>query len=206
MNGVFVKSVKSIVGVVLAASTVFLLTSCSSGDAAASVGNESISVSTVETSVKAILDERAGVDTKGMQLSTGAKLSQDVVRFHLVALLLQDVGEKYKAIPTEAQIATRRAAIVKQVGGEKALPQALVGAGIAAKDFNGYVKTMLISERLGQVAQAAGVDNTNGAAIQALVVGMADKKGVVVNPRYGTWDKVNANVIDKAPNTAVTKK
>jgi hypothetical protein len=206
MNGVFVKSVKSIVGVILAASTVFLLTSCSTGDSAASVGKESISVATVETSVKAILDERAGVDTKGMQLSTGAKLSQDVVRFHLVALLLKDVGEKYKAIPTEAQIATRRAAIVKQVGGEKALPQALVGAGIAAKDFNGYVKTMLISERLGQVAQAAGVDNTNGAAIQALVVGMADKKGVVVNPRYGTWDKVNANVIDKAPNTAVTKK
>jgi hypothetical protein len=65
---------------------------------------------------------------------------------------------------------------------------------------------MLISERLGQIAQAAGVDNTNGAAIQALVVGMATKKGVVVNPRYGTWDAENANVIDKAPNTAVTKK
>jgi hypothetical protein len=204
--GFFVKNVKSIAGVLLAGASVFLLTSCSAGDSAATVGKESISVSTVETSVKAILDERAGVDTKGMQLSTGAKLSQDVVRFHLVALLLKDVGEKYKAIPTDAQIATRRAAIVKQVGGEKALPQALVGAGIAAQDFDGYVKTMLISERLGQVAQAAGVDNTNGAAIQALVVGMADKKGVVVNPRYGKWDAVNANVIDKAPNTAVTKK
>jgi hypothetical protein len=204
--GFFVKNVKSIAGVLLAGASVFLLTSCSAGDSAATVGKESISVSTVETSVKAILDERAGVDTKGMQLSTGAKLSQDVVRFHLVALLLKDVGEKYKAIPTDAQIATRRAAIVKQVGGEKALPQALVGAGIAAQDFDGYVKTMLISERLGQVAQAAGVDNTNGAAIQALVVGMANKKGVVVNPRYGKWDAVNANVIDKAPNTAVTKK
>ena len=204
--GFFVKNVKSIAGVLLAGASVFLLTSCSAGDSAATVGKESISVSTVETSVKAILDERAGVDTKGMQLSTGAKLSQDVVRFHLVALLLKDVGEKYKAIPTDAQIATRRAAIVKQVGGEKALPQALVGAGIAAQDFDGYVKTMLISERLGQVAQAAGVDNTNGAAIQALVVGMADKKGVVVNPRYGKWDAVNANVIDKAPNPAVTKK
>ncbi|CAB4540060.1 unannotated protein [freshwater metagenome] len=206
MNGVLVKSIKSVVGVLLAATSVFLLSSCSTVDSAASVGKESISVTTVENSVKAILDERAAVDTNGMELSTGAKLSQDVVRFHLVALLLQEVGVKYRAIPTEAQIATRRAAIVKQVGGEKSLPQALVGAGIAAQDFNGYVKTMLISERLGQVAQAAGVDNTNGAAIQALVVGMASKKGVVVNPRYGAWDAENANVIDKEPNTAVTNK
>ena len=114
------KSIKSIVGVILAASSVFLLSSCSTADSAASVGKESISVSTVETSVKSILDERAAVDTNGMDLSTGSKLSQDVVRFHLVALLLKDVGEKYKAIPTEAQIATRRAAIVKQVGGEQA--------------------------------------------------------------------------------------
>lgn len=197
---------KGFAGVVLAAVSVLLLSSCSSVDAAATVGKDSISVKTVESSVKAILDERVGTDTTQMQLSTGSKLSQDVVRFHLIALLLKDVGVKYKAIPTEAQITARRAAIVKQVGGEASLPKALVGAGIAKQDFRGYVKTMLISERLGQIAQAAGVDNTNGAAIQALVIGVANKQGVKINPRYGKWDAVNANIVDKTPNTAVTTK
>ncbi len=198
--------INSFVGVLAAALSVVLLSSCSTVDSAASVGKDSISVKTVESSVKAILDERAGIDTSQMQLATGAKLSQDVVRFHLVALLLEDVGVKYKAIPTEAQITARRAAIVKQVGGEAALPKALVGAGIAKQDFRGYVKTMLISERLGQIAQAAGVDNTNGAAIQALVIGVANKQGVKVNPRYGKWDSANANIVDSTPNSAVVSK
>jgi hypothetical protein len=209
MNGEVVKKFSVIsksVGVLLAASSVFLLSSCSSVDAAATVGKDSISVKTVEESVQAILKARAATDTTNKQLATGNKLSQDVVRFHLISLLLTDVAIKYKAVPTDAQIASRRAAIVKTVGGEKALPAALVGASIAPQDFNAYVKTILISENLGKIAQAAGVDNTGGAAIQALVVGVADKQGVKVNPRYGTWDAASANIVDKQPNTAVQTK
>lgn len=198
--------VSGVLGVVLAITSALLLTSCNSVDAAASVGKEQISVKTIEQSVDAILKARSENDTTNMKLATGKLLSQDVVRFHLISLLLKEVAIKYKAIPTDAQIAARRAAIVKQVGGESALPKALVGASIAPQDFNSYVKTMLISENLGKIAQAAGVDNTGGAAIQALVIGVADKKGVVINPRYGKWDAANANIVDKLPNTAVKTK
>ena len=34
-----------------------------------------------------------------------------------------------------------------------------------------------------------------GAAIQKLVVDIANEKKVKINPRYGVWDAVNADVV-----------
>ena len=93
-----------------------------------------------------------------------------------------------------------------QVGGEKALPSALVNANIAPEDFDIYVKTTMISAALGNLATSAGVDNTNGAAVQSLVATTAKKEGVVINKRYGKWDSVNANIVDASANSAVVTK
>lgn len=197
---------KSTVSVMAGAIGLLLLSGCSTNDTAATVGKTNVSVNTVEKEVKSILDERAKVNTSGMNLSTGVKLSQEVLRFHVISILLGDVGTKYKISPTAAEIAKQRAALVTQVGGEKALPSALVNANIAPEDFDIYVKTTMISAALGNLATSAGVDNTNGAAVQSLVATTAKKEGVVINKRYGKWDSVNANIVDASANSAVVTK
>jgi hypothetical protein len=183
-----------------------LLSGCSTTDTAASVGKTNVSVSTVEKEVKSILDERAKVGTTGTNLVTGVKLSQEVLRFHVISILLADVGTKYKISPTAAEIAKQRAALVAQVGGEKGLSSALVNATIAPDDFDIYVKTTMISNALSNLAKGAGVDNTNGAAVQSLVAGTAKLEGVTINKRYGKWDVANANIVDATTNSAVVTK
>jgi hypothetical protein len=197
-----VKRLTAIVGAI----GLLLLSGCSTSDTAVSVGKTNVAVSSIEKEVKSILNERAKVNTSGMNLTTGLKLSQEVVRFHVISILIGDVGTKYKISPTPAEVAKQRAALIAQVGGASGLPAALVNANIAPEDFDLYVKTTMISTALGNLATSAGVDNTNGAAIQSLVVGTAKKEGVVINKRYGQWDAANANVVDATTNSAVVSK
>jgi hypothetical protein len=165
-------------------------------NSAASVGDSQISIATVEKSVTSIMAERAKVDVSQMTLDTGAALATGQVRFHLISLLLADVAAEKKIVNSPADVAARKAQILAQVGGEKALPNALVGAGIAPEDFTTYINSVLYSEKLTALAIKAGATTaTAGNAIQAMVVDLAKRKKVTVNPRYGKWDPVAANIV-----------
>ena len=186
---------KKILALVAVAAT-FVLTGCSQVGAAATVGDTKITQATVQGSIDSILAERAKVDTTQMQLETGESLNRGQLRFHLLSTLLREVGAELKLTVSKAEIDTRRASITEQVGGPTGLPKALVGAGIAAKDFDQYLQGIIIAEKLGQGLQATGVAADQvGAAIQQLVVDLAKEKKVTVNPRYGVWDAATADVV-----------
>jgi hypothetical protein len=173
-----------------------LLTGCSQVNSAATVGSIKISQATVQTSIDDIMAERDTVDTTEMQLATGEDLNRSQMRFHILTELLIEIGTKVKITVSKAEIDTRRASITDQVGGPTGLPAALVGAGIAAKDFDQYLQGIIIAEKLGQALQATGVAQDQiGAAIQKLVVDTANEKKVTVNPRYGVWDSATADVV-----------
>lgn len=177
-------------------SAALLLTGCSQISSAASVGSVKISQSTVQSSIDAIIAERSKVDTSQMQLEVGENLNRAQMRFHVLSELLNEVAAKLKITVSKAEIDTRRASITEQVGGEAGLPTALVGAGIAAKDFDLYLQSIIISDKLSQGLEASGVPADQvGLAIQKLVVDMAKENKVSINPRYGVWDEVNADVV-----------
>ena len=181
---------------IAAISAALLLTGCSQVSSAASVGSVKISQSTVQSSIDAIMAERSKVDTSQMQLEVGETLNRAQMRFHVLSELLNEVAAKLKITVSKAEIDTRRASITQQVGGEAGLPTALVGAGIAAKDFDLYLQSIIISDKLSQGLEASGVPADQvGLAIQKLVVNMANENKVIINPRYGVWDAVNADVV-----------
>ena len=181
---------------IAAISAALLLTGCSQVSSAASVGSVKISQSTVQSSIDAIMAERSKVDTSQMQLEVGENLNRAQMRFHVLSELLNEVAAKLKITVSKAEIDTRRASITQQVGGEAGLPTALVGAGIAAKDFDLYLQSIIISDKLSQGLEASGVPADQvGLAIQKLVVDMASENKVTINPRYGVWDAVNADVV-----------
>ncbi|MFZ4123666.1 MAG: hypothetical protein ACOYJ3_03680 [Candidatus Planktophila sp.] len=186
---------KKIISIVAISATV-LLTGCSQVSTAASVGSVKISQSTVQASIDAIMAERSGVDTSQMQLEVGESLNRAQMRFHVLSELLNKVAAKLKISVSKAEIDTRRASIVEQVGGPAGLPTALVGAGIAAVDFDLYLQSIIISDKLSQGLAATGVPQEQiGAAIQQLVIDATKENKVVINPRYGVWDDVNADVV-----------
>ena len=188
-------TVKKVISIAMI-SGALLLSGCSQVSSAASVGSVEISQATVQASIDDIMAERASVDTTQMQLATGEDLNRSQLRFHVLSELLNEIATKVKMTVSKAEIDTRRASIIEQIGGPTGLPKALVGAGIAAKDFDLYLQGIIISEKLGQGLEASGVAADQvGAAIQKLVVNIANEKKVKINPRYGAWDALNADVV-----------
>ena len=190
----------------VAVATTLLLTGCSQVGSAATIGSTKISQATVQGSIDAILAARQGADTSQMQLETGEVLNRGQLRFHLLTALLREVGKEIKLSVSKAEIDTRRQSIIDQVGGVEALPNALIGAGIAPNDFDQYIEAILISDKITQALTAAGVTEADmGAQISKLVVAKAKELGVTVNPRYGKWDATVADVVaSDAAGTAVT--
>jgi parvulin-like peptidyl-prolyl isomerase len=184
---------KKILATVLAT---FLLAGCSQIGAAATVGDTKITQALVQGSIDSILSERAKVDTSQMQLETGASLNLSQLRFHLLGTLLRELGQELEINVTKAEIDTRRASILEQVGGEAGLPNALVNAGIAPQDLDRYIEAIAYSDKISQKLVAAGVtEDQLGLEIQKLIVAKSKEIGVTVNPRYGKWDPTTADVV-----------
>ncbi len=190
----------------IVASAALLLTGCSQVGAAATVGGTKITQSTVQDSIDSILSERTKVDTSQMQLETGELLNRSQLRFHVLSNLLRAVGKEVKIEVTKAEIDTRRASILEQVGGAAALPTALVGAGIAPADLDAYIEAISYSDKISQALIASGVTQDQvGTEFQNLVVAKAKELGVTVNPRYGKWDEAVADIVaTDSASTAVT--
>ena len=181
---------------VLAVASALLLTGCSQVGTAASLGSTKITQATVQGSIDSIIAARTGVDTSQMQLETGEALNRGQLRFHLLTALLREVGKELKISVSKAEIDTRRASILDQVGGKEGLPNALVGAGIAAEDFDQYIEAISYSDKISAALTSAGVlDAEIGNEVQKLVVAKAKELGVTVNPRYGKWDATIADVV-----------
>ena len=201
---------KRVIALITIASAL-LLAGCSQVGAAATVGSTKITQATVQKSIDGILAERAKVSTTGMQLVTGAELNRSQLRFHLISVLLGAVAADAKISITKADIDTRRATIITQLGGEANLPKALVSASIASADFPEYLQLILQSEKIAQYEAAHGVAQADtGTAIQKLVVAKAAAIKVTVNPQYGKWnaatgDVVATDVASPAASPATTK-
>ena len=188
------------------AAAALLLTGCSQVGAAATLGDTKITQATVQGSIDSILAERAKIDTTQMQLETGEVLNRGQLRFHLFSEILREVGKDLKLEVTKAEIDTRRASILEQVGGVELLPSALVGAGIAPEDLDKYIEALSFSDKISQTLVSKGVtEDQIGAEIQKLIVAKANELGVTVNPRYGKWDPTVADIVDSDPaSSAVT--
>ena len=183
-----------------------LLTGCSQVGAAATVGGTKITQATVQGSIDSILAERAKVDTAQMQLDTGEALNRGQLRFHLFSAILRALGEELKIEVTKAEIDTRRASIIEQVGGAASMPTALVNAGIAPEDLDAYIEAISLSDKISQALVASGVtEDQVGTEIQKLIVAKSKELGVTVNPRYGKWDSETADIVAADPaSSAVT--
>ena len=197
-------NVKKIVAV-LGTGLLILVTGCSSSNSAATVGKTEIPLKTLQGTVSEIIEERNKVETTGLTLATGGELNVNAVRFHVISVLFDDIAERIKVKITDAEIAARRADIVLQVGGEDRIAFSLVGAQIAPRDFERYIRTVLLAEKLGEALKANGDTSTDGSGIQKLIVGMGKEEKVKINPRYGVWNYETGNVDPVVDNAAVKK-
>jgi len=183
---------KRIITTVLAA---LVLTSCSSMNSAITIGDKEFSTSDVQKPVDEVLRDRKKVDTSQMQLPEADELLRNQAQFYIVGILLDRIAADKKLSVTNADIAARRTEILSQVGGEAELPKALVGASLAQSNLDAYLKILIISEKLSKDIILSGVSSEQVAEeVNKIVVALAKKLGVKVNPKYGKWNPDTASI------------
>jgi hypothetical protein len=179
-----------------AIASALLLSGCSQVGAAATIGETKITQEVVQGSIDSILAERAKIDISQMELQTGADLNLSQLRFQVLTVLIREVGKDFKVEASKAEIDTRRDGILEQVGGEAGLPKALVGAGIAPANLDLYLEAVIVSGKISDAIVASGVtEDLLGGEITRLVAAKAAQLKVEVNPRYGKWDPISADVV-----------
>lgn len=172
--------------VALAVSAVAALSACSSTahpGAAAVVGDQRITVSTLQAHVNAY---RAAATATGAEQSAGA--SANVLSLLVNAQLVDQALTAQGKSVTEGEVQQTEAADLQQFGTAQDLQTAIITKlAIAPSDFDTFVRYEIGQELL---LQQAGVDPTSasaGSALQGIMQKAAGNVGVTVNPRYGSW-------------------
>jgi hypothetical protein len=180
----------------LVVATGLLLTGCSNVDAALTLGDTKITTAELQANVDVILAERAKVDTSQMQLESGEALLRNQLQFQILLAGFDEIAKELEIQITSSEIATSRSEIIEQVGGAESLPDALVSASITPADLDGYLRAILISNKLGQALVQSGVAEADvQTRVQQLLVAKVNELKIKVNPRYGKWDAVNGQIV-----------
>ena len=180
----------------LVVATGLLLTGCSNVDAALTLGDTKITTAELQANVDVILAERAKVDTSQMQLESGEALLRNQLQFQILLAGFDEIAKELEIEITNSEIATSRSEILEQVGGAESLPAALVSASITPADLDGYLRAILISNKLGQALVQSGVAEADvQTRVQQLLVAKVNELKIKVNPRYGKWDAVNGQIV-----------
>ena len=181
---------------VLTIASGLLLTGCSQTNEAASIGDFKITQTEVQDSIDAVMAERAKVDSSQMQLESGESLNRGQLRFKILMHTFDEIAKELKIEVTSSQIEEKKAVLIESVGGKTELPKNLVNAAIAQKDFDSYVRAIVISDQVGYALSQSGVAEADIATkVSQLLSAKAKSLGVKVNPRYGVWDNEAGDVV-----------
>ena len=182
--------------VALTVATGLLLTGCSQSNEAATVGDFKITQTELQSSIDAVMAERAKVDTSQMQLETGDELNRGQLRFKILMHTFDEIAKELDLEITTSQVVSRKQQIAQSLGGESELPKNLVNAAIAPQDFDTYVRAILISERITSALAQSGVPEAEvPTQLGKLLSAKAKELGVKINPRYGFWDVEAGDVV-----------
>ncbi|MEN9542627.1 MAG: hypothetical protein RLZZ291_531 [Actinomycetota bacterium] len=197
---------KRFLAVVLAVA--LAVTGCSQVDSAATVGDQEIALSDLQSQVDLILKERDGVDTSQMQLEDGEALTRSQLSYMISNAIIESVAKDEKIEISASEIEAYKIEIYTNIGGEANLPNVLVSAAIPSTALDDVLRRDLVLRKLTEQQSAAGADeNTISTFIQKLVTDKAKALKVTVNPRYGKWDDSTLTVVaTEAAGDAVTDK
>ena len=173
-----------------------LLTGCSQNNEAATIGDFKISQTELQSSIDAVMAERAKVDSSQMQLESGEELNRGQLRFKILMHTFDEIAKELKIEVTSSAIEAKKATLLNSIGGAAELPKNLVNAAIALQDFDTYIRAIVISDQVAAALSQSGVAAEEvSAKVGELLNAKAKSLGVKINPRYGFWDNEAGDVV-----------
>lgn len=199
MRGPFVTATPPRLAATLLAAALGLV-ACGQGQpgSAAVVEDRRIGVLELQESTRELLDARAArePDASG-ELADEATAQLGVLTQLVRSELLEEAAERNGVQVSEGQVDELLRQFEQQAGGREALEQDLVASGVPPSRLREIVRFIANQNALGErlAAQAGGAQQQGQTALRDLLVETARQAGVEVNPRYGTWDAEQLEVV-----------
>jgi hypothetical protein len=172
-----------------------LVTGCAGMSSGITVGEEDIKSTQIQSVVDEILAARKTVDTAGMELIVGKQLLRNQAQFAVIRILFNQIVIDKNFTISDSDVAARRGDVINQVGGLDRLEPALVSANLAASTFDEYLRILIIVDRLNESFISSGIPEALvSQEVSKTLVATAEKLGVEVNPKYGTWNPITAAI------------
>jgi len=172
-----------------------LVTGCAGMSSGITVGEEDIKSTQIQGVVDEILAARKTVDTAGMELIVGKQLLRNQAQFAVIRILFNQIVIDKNFTISDSDVAARRGDVINQVGGLDRLEPALVSANLAASTFDEYLRILIIVDRLNESFISSGIPEALvSQEVSKTLVATAEKLGVEVNPKYGTWNPITAAI------------
>jgi hypothetical protein len=187
------------------------LTACGSGPAqpgaAAVVGGQRITVSTLQDKVNEVRAAQAASPQAQQLLSASGKLSTQTLSMLVQNTVIERAAADAGVTVSDGEVQQQHAAALEQFSGsEQALDAALLQQyDIVPSGADSFFRTnALVGKLIMSLGFQPGSDGGQTAVVDAISK-TADKMGVKVNPRYGAWDPKKAIIGDATDPWVVTK-
>lgn len=162
--------------------------------AAAIIGNDRLSVSTLQHDVDKLLAEGGG---QGM---TDGTLQRSTVERWVYAQLVDEVAAKLKVTVTDGDVAARIAEVKAQTG-EDGYRQAVLSSGVPLSGASSLVRMVVQLDQIGlalvpedPTKDSQALEQERQQAVATAVGEAAANASIEVNPRYGTFDAKSLSI------------
>lgn len=191
---------RRILPVVGIASVALALSACgaTNAGAAATFGDDRITVSELQEQVTAVLEAQGQPATAADAAITNTALGR-MLTMELVDILAQRQGIEV----SQGQLDEITLQYVAQNGGQEAFDAMLVQQGIVPSQAQDVIRLQVQAQELGVVLDPNGSAESQGMAVREAVVELGDELDVTVNPRYGTWNPAQL-AVGPAPEDVAT--
>jgi hypothetical protein len=162
--------------------------------AAAVVGDERVSTSSVEATATSVREQAAEEELGELD---GATLNRITVERAIRSLLTAELAEREGVTVSEGEVNDYLAEI-EAAGQSEQLNVDALNNGVPSTELRGEVRDFLLRQKVGEeLVDGSGpeVEQERGVAVSDALVALAEEIRVSVSPRYGTWDAQTVSIL-----------
>jgi hypothetical protein len=157
--------------------------------AAAVVGDQRISESTLNEKVQAVLALQGLPST-----DSSNELITNTLDQMITEILVNELASREKIEVTQGEIDNLRLQYVTQAGGSQAFEEQIGQQGIAIQDVDPIIRVNLQVSKLGDVLAPNAEPDAKSGAVFIAISELSSELGTEVSPRFGIWDPENLTV------------
>jgi len=167
------------------------LSGCSTptAGAAAVVGDQRISESTLNTEVQTVLTLQGLPST-----DSSTELIANTLNQLITGILVNELASREKIDVTQGEIDDLRLQYVAQAGGQDAFESQIGQQGIAIAAVDTIIRVNIQVSKLGDALSPDAAPDAKSAAVFLAISELSTEIGTEVSPRFGTWDPESLSV------------